>query len=77
MNLMRSLLALGDGALVWKEGFLLGILNFSVGHYFYIRSVRTDKLLGDSAVLSLSLALVLYGASAVIYLDFLQVRTQL
>jgi len=64
--------ALGDGALVWEEGFLLGMLNFSVGHYFYIRSVRTDKLLGDNLVFSLSLALVLYGASAAIYLHFLQ-----
>ena len=77
MNLMRSLLALGDGALVWEEGFLLGILNFSVGHYFYISSVRTDKLLGDNLVFSLSLGLVLYGASAAIYLHFLKVRLKL
>ena len=53
------------------------MFNFSVGHYFYIRSVRTDKVLGDSLVFSLSLALILYGASTAIYFYFLKVRVQL
>ena len=58
--------------MVWSEGFLLGMFNFAVGHYFYIKSVKTNKILGDNVVLSLTLALVLYGASTAIYVSLLK-----
>ena len=57
---------------MWEEGFLLGMVNFAVGHYFYIKSVKTRGLLGDNVVFSLTLAIILYGASGGIYFFYLK-----
>ena len=65
--------ALGDAALVWPEGFLLGMASFAVGHYFYIRSTGTGgQLLGPRPATSAALALAVYGAAAAIYLTLIR-----
>ena len=65
-------LALGDAALVWPWGFLIGIVNFAVAHYFYIRSVPTAKLLGDHPAVSVLIGLVLYSLAGIIWYNLLR-----
>ena len=47
------------------------MFNFSVAHYYYIKSVRSQTFLGDNLVLSVGLAILLYGASCAIYVTLL------
>ena len=64
---------MGDAALVWPEGFLVGMASFAVGHYFYIRSTGTGgQLLGPRPATSAALAVAVYGAAAAIYLALIR-----
>eukprot|EP00092_Neocalanus_flemingeri_P012292 GFUD01013250.1.p1 GENE.GFUD01013250.1~~GFUD01013250.1.p1 ORF type:complete len:223 (+),score=48.55 GFUD01013250.1:138-806(+) len=59
--------AIGDAALVWPWGFLGGIVNFAIAHYFYIRSVPTVHFLGKRPLLSVTIGLALYSAGLLIW----------
>ena len=59
--------AIGDAALVWPWGFLGGIINFAIAHYFYIRSVPTVHFLGKRPSLSVIIGLILYSTVLIVW----------
>ena len=69
---MPFVVALGDAALVWPWGFLGGIVNFAIGHFFYIRSVPTRSFLGNLPRISIFLGIILYGLALLIWHRFLR-----
>ena len=69
LNLYYS--ALGDAALVWPWGFLVGIINFAVAHFFYIRSVPTANFLGKRPALNVFIGVVLYSLALATWYMFL------
>ena len=36
-------LVVGDAALVWDDFFVVGMLAFAVGHFFYIKVIIAEK----------------------------------
>eukprot|EP00088_Acartia_fossae_P068271 TRINITY_DN8623_c0_g1_i1.p1 TRINITY_DN8623_c0_g1~~TRINITY_DN8623_c0_g1_i1.p1 ORF type:complete len:238 (+),score=40.58 TRINITY_DN8623_c0_g1_i1:40-753(+) len=70
-NLGYGLLAsvVGDAALVWDSLFLVGMVAFATGHFFYIRALqlKTRSFFGSSIFYSIGLGVVLYGLAALIW----------
>ena len=66
--------AIGDAALVWPQGFLIGMLSFAIGHFYYISSIKSSSksFLGESPKYSLILGFLLYGSALLIFNNFLQ-----
>merc|ERR1739838_474403 len=58
---------IGDAALVWPWGFLGGIINFAIAHYFYICSVPTVHFLGRRPSLSVIIGLTLYSTVLIVW----------
>jgi len=78
-NIARGLLAsaAGDAALVWDSLFIVGILAFAVGHFFYIKALGyKGGLLGRDSVRSVGLGTILYGLALLIWYTMLRTGLQ-
>ena len=64
--------AIGDAALIWPSGFLVGMVNFAIAHYFYIQSVPTANFLGKRPSLSVVLGLALYSSVLLVWYSLLR-----
>merc|ERR1719244_502816 len=69
-NIAYGLLAsvVGDAALVWDGLFVVGMLAFGLGHFFYIKALNLKgNLLGACAKKSFGKALLVYGLAFIVW----------